>query len=158
MPYIVKLAPAAERFVRNLERYDQQELGRALAEELIDGPNADKEVRFDADGRPQAYPDPGSPGDVVFYTATPLSFKAYTAIHRPMTRDELRRTAAGKSSLAGDRGFYVFAILPAESAFIRRAGPQARPSRPDIAPLPAKSSPDSAWASDAEITAPRKDR
>jgi hypothetical protein len=124
MQYIVRLAPAAERFFRTLEPFDQQGLDRALAEELIDGPNADKEIRFDADGGSPVYSDPDLPGDVTYYIATPLSFKAYTAIHRPMTMDELSRTAEGKSNLASDHGFYVFDILPAESAFMRRtAGP-----------------------------------
>lgn len=60
MQYIVKLAPAAERLFRALELYDRLRLDRALAHELIDGPNADKEVRFDADGgRPR--PDPPPP-------------------------------------------------------------------------------------------------
>jgi hypothetical protein len=134
MQYVVKLAPAAERFFRTLEFYDKQGLDRALAEELIDGPNADKEIRFDADGESPVYVDPDLPGDVICYTATPLSFKAYTAIHRPMTKDELSRTAEGKNDLASDHGFYVFDILPAESAFIRRTGGPAGWSRRDPPP------------------------
>src|SRR5690348_5199612 len=81
--YIVRLTQAAERVFQTLEFSDQQELDRALADELADGPNADKEIRFDADGGFQVYTDPDLPGDAVSYTATPLSFKAYTAIHRP---------------------------------------------------------------------------
>lgn len=122
MQYVVRLAPAAERFFRTLGSYDQQGLDRALAEELIDGPNADKEIRFDANGGSPVYTDPDLPGDVLCYTATPLSYKAYTAIHRPMTKDELSRTAEGTSDPASDHGFYVFDILSAESAFIRRTG------------------------------------
>ncbi len=60
MQYIVKLAPAATRLFRALESYDQMRLDRALADELIDGPNADKEIRFDADGR-RPRPDPPPP-------------------------------------------------------------------------------------------------
>lgn len=122
MRYIVKLAPAAERFFRTLKLYDQHGLDRALADELMDGPNADKEVRFDADGGFPVYVDPDLPGDVTCYTATPLSFKAYTAIHRPMTKDELSRAAEAANNLTPDHGFYVFDILPAESTFIRRTG------------------------------------
>lgn len=132
MRYIVRLAPAAERFIRALEPYDQQGLDRALADELIDGPNADKEVRFDANGAFLAYVDPDLPGKLTCYTATLLSFKAYTAIHRPMTKDELGIAAAGTSDLAIDHGFYVFDILSAESAFVRRTGgPGGRP-HPDL--------------------------
>jgi hypothetical protein len=122
MRYIISLGPAAGRFFQALEPYDQQGLDRALAEELIDGPNADKEIRFDADGGFPVYADPDLPGDVIYYTATPLSFKAYTVIHRPMTKDELGRAAERKNDLASNHGFYVLDILPAESAFIRRTG------------------------------------
>jgi hypothetical protein len=134
MRYIVRLGPAVERFFRALEPYDQQKLNRALAEELIDGPNADKEIRFDADGRSGVYADPDLPDAATYYTATPLSFKAYTAIHRPMTKDELSRTAKGKNDPASDHGFYVFDILPAESAFVRRVDSPAGWTRPDPPP------------------------
>jgi hypothetical protein len=133
MRYIVKLAPAAERFVRTLEPCDRQGLDRALAAELINGPNADKEVRFDADGGPPGYADPDLTGDATWYTATPLSFKAYTAVHRPMTESELG-TVAGKNDRTIDHGFYVFDILPAESAFIRRTGGPGGRTRPDLPP------------------------
>ena len=56
-----------------------------LATELADGPNADKEIRFDSDGDAVVFTDHDDPDGQVYYTATPLSFKAYTAIHRPMT-------------------------------------------------------------------------
>jgi hypothetical protein len=134
MQYIVRLAPAVERFFRSLEPPDQQELNRALAEELIDGPNADKEIRFDADGRPGVYADPDLPDGATYYTATPLSFKAYTAIHRPMTEDELSRTTRAKNDPASDHGFYVFDILSAESAFVRRMDGPAGWPRPDPPP------------------------
>jgi hypothetical protein len=134
MQYIVKLAPAVERFFQTLELYDQQGLDRALANELIDGPNADKEVRFDADGGFPVHGDPDLPGELTCYTATPLSFKAYTAIHRPMTRYELSKAAGGKSDLAIDHGFYVFDILSAESAFVRRTGGPGGRSGPDPPP------------------------
>ncbi|GEM_PF-4614293 len=131
MLYIVRLAPAAQRIIRTLEPYDQQRLNRVLAEELADGPNADKEIRFDSDGGVQVFADPGGPDGPVCYTATPLSYKAYTAIHRRMTEDELRRVSQQDGDPAADLGFYVFDILAAESAFTRRPGGLAAgPGRP----------------------------
>jgi hypothetical protein len=131
MTYIVQLAPAAQRIIRTLEPYDQRGLDRVLAEELMDGPNADKEIRFDSDGWPAAYADHGDSDGRVSYTATPLSFKAYTAIHRPMTEDELSRVPEKTGEPAADRGFYVFDILAAESAFTRRPGGLAAgPAKP----------------------------
>ena len=137
MTYIVKLAPAAQRIFRSLEPYDQRGLDRVLAEELVDGPNADKEIRFDSDGRSEPYADQGADGRVC-YTATPLSFKAYTAIHRPMTKDELSRLSQEEGDPGVERGFYVFEILSAESAFTRRpgglaAGPR-KPAQRDLPP------------------------
>jgi len=131
MEYIVKLAPAAQRVIRTLEPSDQHGLDRVLAEELADGPNADKEIRFDSDGGFHAYPDDDGPGDRVCYTATPLSFKAYTAIHRPMTEDEINRALREDGDPVADRGFYVLEILAAESAFTRRPGGLAAgPAKP----------------------------
>jgi hypothetical protein len=137
MTYIVKLAPAAQRIFRSLEPYDQRGLDRVLAEELVDGPNADKEIRFDSDGGSQPYADPDADGTGC-YTATPLSFKAYTAIHRPMTEDELSGVSQGEGGPAAERGFYVFEILAAESAFTRRPGGLAavprKPTQRDLPP------------------------
>ena len=137
MEYIVKLAPAAERIVRTLEPFDQQGLDRALREELVYGPNADKEIRFDSDGGSRAGADPGLPDDRVCYTATPLSFKAYTAIYRPMTKDELSTVSREEGGQVFGQGFYVFDILAAEAAFTRRPGGLAAgPARPVLRDLP----------------------
>jgi hypothetical protein len=113
--YEVVLAPAAKRLVRSLE--DRQELARCLATELAEGPNSGVEVTFDCEVQVCNAPD--VPGDTI-YTATPLSFKAYTALHRPLTSDELKQLAENKDSVVAERGFYVLDILPAESAFFMR--------------------------------------
>ena len=137
MRYIVRLAPAAERVIRTLEPFDQQGLDRVLAEELMDGPNADKEIRFDSDGGAQVYVDHDHPDGRLYYTATPLSFKAYTAIHRPMTEDERSRACREDADRKAEHGIYVFEILAAESAFTRRPGGlSARPPRPPKRDLP----------------------
>jgi hypothetical protein len=137
MGYVVKLAPAAERIIRALDPHDQQGLDRVLAEELADGPNADKEIRFDSDGGAYVYAGNDDADGGVGYTATPLSFKAYTAIHRPMTEAELSRVSWEQGDPAAERGFYVFEILPAESAFTRRPGGlSARPPKSAQRDLP----------------------
>ena len=131
MSYIVRLGPAADRIIRALEPYDRDVLYQVLATELADGPNADKEIRFDSDGAALVFTDHDDPDGQVYYTATPLSFKAYTAIHRPMTRDELTRAAQEDGHADIGLGFLVFEILAAESAFTRRPGGlSARPFRP----------------------------
>lgn len=117
MTYIVKLTPTAQRILQNLEPHEQRALHRALRKELTFGPNADKEIRFDADGNAPGYADPDSLDDKRCYTATPLSYKAYTAVHRPMSKDELRRETQESDHRGLTQGFYVFDILPAESAF-----------------------------------------
>jgi len=99
---------------------DPKELAESLSTELVDGPNAGKEVRFD--GNAQVCMGPAAPAGVI-YTATPLSFDGYTALCRPMTRTELRRLESEQGRRVADRGFYVLDILPAESAFIRRPRP-----------------------------------
>jgi hypothetical protein len=116
--YEVVLAPAAIRFFASLQPADQLGLGDALRTELGLGPNADKEIRFDssiwADGGPGALAD-------IFYTATPLSFGGYTAIHRELTKAEIERLGrqSHASRLIADHGFYVIDVLPAETAFRR---------------------------------------
>jgi hypothetical protein len=110
--YEVILATAAKRLVSNLP--DSLALARCLRTELADGPNRDIEVTFDCEV--QVCSLPGVPGDTV-YTATPLSFEAYTAVHRPLTSDELKQLAEQKDGDVAERGFYVLDILPAESAF-----------------------------------------
>jgi hypothetical protein len=72
----------------------------------MDGPNTASEYMFDY-GKAQ-------------YTATPLSFKAYTALHRPLTRGELARLSHEKSRPARRRGFYVIEIRSGVTAFTRQ--------------------------------------
>ena len=134
MRYIVKLGPAAQRIIQALEPYDRQGLDRVLADELADGPNADKEIRFDFACRAQPYAEHDTPAGRACYTATPLSFKAYTAIHRQMTQDELNRAVRETGNPAAELGFYVFEILAAESAFTRRPGGLAARPAPDVPP------------------------
>src|ERR1700760_2299701 len=107
MRYVVRFAPAADRIIRALDPYDRGVLHHVLATELADGPNADKEIRFDSDGAAWVFPDHDDSRGQPYYIATPLSFKAYTAIHRPMTRDELSRVAQqdGQADIA--LGFLV---------------------------------------------------
>ena len=107
--YEVVPAPAAIRTILGLSDPERKELADALRTELLDGPNADKEARFDADMRPcgQAC----GPHDVV-YTGTPLSFGAYVAVHRPMTKEELERLRRNRAASLPGRGFYVLDILP----------------------------------------------
>ena len=76
--YEVVLGPAAIRTVLGLPDPERKELADALRTELLDGPNADEEARFDGP-------------DNVVYRGTPLSFDAYVALHRPMTKEELKR-------------------------------------------------------------------
>jgi hypothetical protein len=118
--YEVTLGPAAIRVVLSLANPARITLAHALLTELSDGPNAGKEVRFDSDVG--GYADPGDDAADRSYTATPLSFAGYTAIHRLMTEAEITRLRAERAEEGrpvGDRGFYVFDILAAESAFIR---------------------------------------
>jgi hypothetical protein len=116
MLYIVVLGPAATRIIQSLNHFDQRELKRVLNDELADGPNADKEVRFDSHGHAQRGGDRARPGRL-YYTATPLSHRAYTAIHRPMSTAELSMATRARRDQATDLGFYVLDILVADSAF-----------------------------------------
>ena len=129
--YEVALGPAAIRIIDNLfDPADGEHFGYALQTELVDGPNADKESNFDREGQPLSEHSLDS-GDVV-YTATPLSFQAYTAVHRALTTDELGRLAAEQDRSTHDRGRYVIDILAAELAFTRRPGGLASgPDRTD---------------------------
>jgi hypothetical protein len=131
MRYVVRFGPAADRIIRALEPYDRGVLHQVLATELDDGPNADKEIRFDSDGAAWVFTDHDDSHGQPYYIATPLSFKAYTAIHRPMTRDELSWVAQEDGQAGIGLGFLVLEILAAESAFTRRPGGlSARPFRP----------------------------
>jgi hypothetical protein len=105
--YEVVLSPAAIGVVIGLpDPCDRKDLAAALRTELMNGPNADKEYKFDSavqgfSGRR------GSQGRVV-YTATPLSFGGYTALYRRMTREELRRLRREKGPQTGSLGFTEF--------------------------------------------------
>jgi hypothetical protein len=118
--YEVTLAPAAERFVLALRwPKDRADLADALRQELAgDGPNSDKEFRFDSYGNAVTSADP----DGAVYTATPLSFKGCTAIHRPMTRAELQRLRRELGHSVARTGVHVFDILRPDSGFSRRPG------------------------------------
>ena len=113
--YEVALAPAAIRLFRRLRI--QPALAEALETELANGPNNGNEIRFDSYVRGGVYP--GASQDDVFYTATPLSYAGYTAVHRPMTEDEIERLRREQGRAMARQGFYVIDILPAESAFSR---------------------------------------
>lgn len=115
--YAVTLGPAAIRTIKGLPDLDRRRLACALRTELANGPNTAKEIRFDSDVRTDT--DPGANSEKVFYTATPLSFAAYTAVHRPMTEEEIERLGREQGHSMATRGFYVVDILPAESAFSR---------------------------------------
>ncbi len=118
--YEVVLAPAAIRTVLSLpDPGERKELADALRTELVGGPNAHNEVRFDSDVR--AYPDPGAGPGRVIYTATPLSFHGYTVVHRRLTREELKRLRREQGRSTASLGFYVIDILSADSAFGRSA-------------------------------------
>ena len=113
--YEVVLGPAAIRAVLSLPDRERKELAAALRTELLDGPNADKEARFDADMRASDGPDG-------VYTGTPLSFGACVALHRPMTKEELRRLKREQGRRVAIQGFYVVDILHPATAF--RSGPR----------------------------------
>jgi hypothetical protein len=116
--YEVVLGPAAIRAIVGLaDPGDRKELAAALRTELMNGPNARSEFRFDSDV--QAFPGRAAGGARVVYTATPLSFDGYTAVHRGLSRQELRRLRQEKRQSTANQGVYVIDILPAESAFSR---------------------------------------
>jgi hypothetical protein len=119
--YEVALGPAANRIIDGLfDPADRDDLEYALRTELVAGPNADKESRFDREGQPLLEHSLDS-GDSV-YTATPLSVHAYTVVHRALTKDELDRLAGEQNRATHDCGRYVVDILAAELAFTRRPG------------------------------------
>ncbi len=115
--YAVTLGPAAVRTIEGLPDLDRRKLASALRTELANGPNTVKEITFDSSVRTDV--DPGASPDKVFYTATPLSFAGYTAVHRPMTGEEIERLRLEQGHSMATWGFYVIDILPAESAFSR---------------------------------------
>ena len=115
--YEVVLGPPAERVMRALDDHGRKRLADVLCTELAEGPNCDKELSFDASD--QLWTGSRQTGEPV-YTATPLSFDAFTALHRPLKAQELLRLARELGRPVADAGFYVVDILPAESAFSRR--------------------------------------
>jgi hypothetical protein len=122
MSYEVIPGPAAIRTLQSLPEPERRELADALREELNGGPNAEAEYTFESDG--------------VWYTATPLSFKALTAVHRPLAEDELKRVAQKDGRPAAEHGFFVIEIRSGESAFhIRRTDVTFAPGL-DEPPLP----------------------
>lgn len=121
--YEVTLGPAAERFVLALRRpKDRADLADALRQELAgDGPNSGKAFRFDPAGNAVTSADPGT-ADGSVYTATPLSFKGCTAIHRPMTRAELQRLRRELGHSVARTGLHVFDIIRPDSGYFRQPG------------------------------------
>jgi hypothetical protein len=114
--YAVVLEQAAVRIIESLSQQDRDGLCDALRKELRGGPNSDKEVRF----------NPSNWGDVPpvdakeqVYTATPLSFGAFTAVHRPLTDAEVDRLRKQGGGLEEESGYNVVDILPPELAFRR---------------------------------------
>jgi hypothetical protein len=115
-PYEVVLGPAAIRVVLSLpDPVIRRRLADALQAELINGPNAHNEFSFDD----ASYSDRGADLGQVVYTATPLSFAGYTAVHRRLTREELDRLHQELDRATSALGVCVFDILRAESAFTR---------------------------------------
>jgi hypothetical protein len=114
LSYEVVLGPAALRIIRALPFKSRGKLGYALGTELIDGPNADKEIKFDAD----LHVDSDLLSSVA-YQATPISYGGYTVVHRPMTDVELKRLSSEQDRSVADNGVYVIDILAPESAFSR---------------------------------------
>jgi hypothetical protein len=112
--YEVTMGPAAHRAVLNLLYADRKGLADALRTELLDGPNADKEIWFDADMRPLTHP-----GGSRVYVAVPLTFDAYVAVHRPMTKEELGRLGKEQHRRVAAAGFFVLDILGPGTAFSR---------------------------------------
>src|ERR1700689_2383502 len=111
--YELVLAPAAVRALLSLSDQARKELAEALGTELHNGPNGRKEAFYDADlracGRGRAV-----------YTATPLSYDAFVAVHRPLSADELarlRREKGRRRTFAV--GFHVLDILHPTGAFTR---------------------------------------
>jgi hypothetical protein len=113
--YELVLAPAAVRALLSLSDPARMELAGVLGTELLNGPNARKEAFYDADLR-------ACRRERAVYTATPLSYDAFVAVHRPLAEDELarlRRERRRRRPLA--QGFHVLDILHLTTAFTRGA-------------------------------------
>jgi hypothetical protein len=126
--YEVALGPAAKRIRDGLhDPADWDDLEDALQTELVDGPNAEKECTFDREGRP--FSERSADSRDVVYTATPLSFQAYTVVHRALTKDELDRLGEEQGRSSHDCGRYVIDLLAAELMCSHR--PDGLASGPD---------------------------
>ena len=112
MPYTVVLGPAASRFRKSLTPVDQLELDQALREELVNGPNAANQVRFDYGGHTPPCGN-GSCGTQVYIT-TLLSYRAYLVVHRRLTADELRIASQEHPNTGDDLGLFILDILTAD--------------------------------------------
>jgi hypothetical protein len=113
--YELVLAPAAVRALLSLSDLARMELAGVLGTELLNGPNARKEAFYDADLR-------ACRRERAVYTATPLSYNAFVAVHRPLTGDELARLRREKGRRRSmDLGFHVLDILHLTTAFTRGA-------------------------------------
>jgi len=113
--YELVLAPAAVRALLSLSDPARMALAMVLGTELLNGPNARKEAFYDADLR-------ACRREKAVYTATPLSYDAFVAVHRPLSEDELarlRREKGRRRALA--QGFHVLDILHLTTAFTRGA-------------------------------------
>jgi hypothetical protein len=118
--YEVVLGPAAIRAIIGLPESDRKEMADVLRTELVNGPNSRSEYRFDSDIEADAAWTGSASGSRVGYTATPLSFDGYTAIHRPLSKAEVKRLRQEKGKSRADQGVYVIDILPVQSAFTPR--------------------------------------
>lgn len=111
--YEVTLGPAALRVVLGMDESRRKNLADALRTELLNGPNASKEVQYNVELRVCRA------GEAGIYTATPLSFDGYVAVHRPLAKDELKALRQEQGRSAASKGFHVFDLLAATSAFSR---------------------------------------
>jgi hypothetical protein len=110
-PYEFVLGQAAGLVIERLEEHDRRELVDALETELLKGPNARHEIRFD----PRTWADTGPSSDGS-WTGTPLSC-GFMAVHRPLTRVELDGLAARHGRPVAEPCLYVVDILSLGSIF-----------------------------------------
>jgi hypothetical protein len=110
-PYELVLGQAAGLVIERLEEHDRRRLVDALKTELLNGPNAHNEIRFD----PRKWADTGPSSDGP-WTATPLNC-GFAAVHRPLTKAELDRLAAKHGRPLEEPCLYVVDILSLGSIF-----------------------------------------
>lgn len=102
--YEVVLSNAARRAVWGVRTIqDRNDLADCLGRELFHGPNAKSEYVFPIRGES--------------YTATPLTFRAWTAVHRRLTEHELDRLAKQEDRQVESIGFLVHDLLRPHTAF-----------------------------------------